>query len=64
VDMHLTGLSELVIPGTRPDLLTAVRSTWRPNLFSLGASPSPGPFGKADKKVWPICVKTFRAERR
>jgi len=43
VDMHLTGLSELVIPGTRPDLLTAVRSTWRPNLVLSWGEPLSGP---------------------
>ena len=43
IDFSLSGMTEVVVTGNRPDLVKAVRSMWRPNLVLAWGEQRQGP---------------------
>ena len=56
VDLLHAGITEVVVTGQRPDLVEAVRGTYRPNLVLAWGEPRPGPLwdGRDGDRAW-VC---------
>jgi len=56
VDLHHTGITEVVVTGDRPDLVAAVAGTWRPNTVLAWGEPFGGPLweGRYGDRAW-VC---------
>ena len=56
VDLHHTGITEVVVTGDRPDLVAAVAGTWRPNTVLAWGEPFGGPLweGRDGDRAW-VC---------
>ena len=56
VDLHHSGITEVVVTGDRPDLVAAVAGTWRPNTVLAWGEPFGGPLweGRDGDRAW-VC---------
>jgi len=56
VDLHHSGITELVVTGDRPDLVATAVGTWRPNMVLSWGEPIPGPLweGRDGDRAW-VC---------
>ena len=56
VDLHHSGITEVVVTGDRPDLVAATAGSWRPNVVLSWGEPIPGPLweGRDGDRAW-VC---------
>ena len=63
IDLHVQGATEIAIVGDRPDLVSAVRRTWRPNAVLAWGEPYDSPLWESRQPGFAYVCRDFACRR-
>ncbi|MCU1503254.1 MAG: hypothetical protein JWM12_2608 [Ilumatobacteraceae bacterium] len=63
LDLRLTGITEIVVAGDRPDLLATVRSAWRPNAVVAWGEPYDSPLWESRTPGYAYVCRDFACKQ-